>query len=58
MVLIYVKSGEWMFSYSEEWSFVVDKERRGRMVTLETTSPLETNTLSAEDNKIETHSFE
>ncbi|KAF2593540.1 hypothetical protein F2Q70_00042854 [Brassica cretica] len=41
MVLIYVKSGEWMFSCSEEWSFVVDKEMRGRMVTLETTTPLE-----------------
>ncbi|KAF3514632.1 hypothetical protein F2Q69_00008072 [Brassica cretica] len=41
MVLIYVKSGEWMSSCSEEWSFVVDKERRGRMVTLETTTPLE-----------------
>ncbi|CAN6985237.1 unnamed protein product [Brassica oleracea var. botrytis] len=41
MVLIYVKSGEWMSSCSEEWSFVVDKERRGLMVTLETTTPLE-----------------
>ena len=41
MVLIYVKSGEWMPSFSEEWSFVVGKERRGQMVTLETTTPLE-----------------
>ncbi|KAG2278701.1 hypothetical protein Bca4012_040983 [Brassica carinata] len=41
MVLIYVKSGEWMSSCSEEWSFVVDKERRGRMVALETTTLLE-----------------
>ncbi|KAG2250774.1 hypothetical protein Bca4012_098215 [Brassica carinata] len=41
MVLIYVKSREWMSSCSEEWSFVVDKERRGRMVTLETNTPLE-----------------
>ncbi|KAF3535659.1 hypothetical protein F2Q69_00023626 [Brassica cretica] len=41
MVLIYVKYGEWMSSFSEEWSFVVDKERRGRMVTLKTTTPLE-----------------
>ncbi|KAL0814158.1 hypothetical protein Bca101_070601 [Brassica carinata] len=30
MVLIYVKSGEWVPSCSEEWSFVVDKARRGR----------------------------
>ncbi|KAL0876096.1 hypothetical protein Bca101_025801 [Brassica carinata] len=41
MVLIYVKSGEWMSNSSEEWSFMVDKERRGRMVTLETTTLLE-----------------
>ncbi|KAF3596229.1 hypothetical protein DY000_02024316 [Brassica cretica] len=41
MVLIYVKSGEWVSSCSEESSFVVDKARRGRMVTLETTTPLE-----------------
>ncbi|XP_048615721.1 uncharacterized protein LOC106413532 [Brassica napus] len=41
MVLIYVKSGERMSSCSEEWSFVVDTSRRGRMVTLETTTPLE-----------------
>ncbi|KAF8107335.1 hypothetical protein N665_0123s0026 [Sinapis alba] len=41
MVLIYVKSGEWMCSCSDEWSFVVDKERRGRMVPLETTTLLE-----------------
>ncbi|XP_013650732.1 uncharacterized protein LOC106355303 [Brassica napus] len=40
MVLIYVKSGEWVSSCSEEWSFVVDTSRRGRMVTLETTTPL------------------
>ncbi|KAL0670371.1 hypothetical protein Bca4012_033075 [Brassica carinata] len=30
-----------MSSCSEEWSFVVDREMRGRMVTLETTTPLE-----------------
>ncbi|WZZ16414.1 hypothetical protein YC2023_109503 [Brassica napus] len=41
MILIYVKSGEWMSSCSEEWTFVVDKEKRGRMVTLETTTSLE-----------------
>ena len=41
MVLIYVKSGEWVSSCSEEWSFVVEKARCGRMVTLETTTPLE-----------------
>ena len=41
MVLIYVKSDEWMSSYSEEWSFVVDKEKWSRMVTFETTTPLE-----------------
>ncbi|KAL0657185.1 hypothetical protein Bca4012_077769 [Brassica carinata] len=41
MVLIYVKSDEWVSSCSEEWSFVVDKARRGRMVLLETTTPLE-----------------
>ncbi|KAF3500508.1 hypothetical protein F2Q69_00041966 [Brassica cretica] len=29
-----------MSSCSDEWSFVVDKERRGRMVTLETTATL------------------
>ena len=41
MVLIYVKSGEWVSSCSEEWSFVVDTSRCGKMVTLETTTPLE-----------------
>ncbi|XP_056850897.1 uncharacterized protein LOC130507068 [Raphanus sativus] len=41
MVLVYVKSGEWMSSSSEEWSFVVDKDRRGRMVTLDATTLLE-----------------
>ena len=41
MVLIYVKYGEWVSSCSEESSFVVDKARRGPMVTLETTTPLE-----------------
>ncbi|XP_056864011.1 uncharacterized protein LOC130511160 [Raphanus sativus] len=40
MVLIYVKSGEWVSDFSEEWSFVVEKARGGRMVTLETTTPL------------------
>ncbi|KAL0662914.1 hypothetical protein Bca4012_099751 [Brassica carinata] len=40
MVLIYVKSGEWMCSRGDDWSFVVDKERRGRMVTLATTTTL------------------
>ncbi|KAG2291200.1 hypothetical protein Bca52824_037869 [Brassica carinata] len=30
-----------MSSCSEEWSFVVDKEKRSRMVTFETTTPLE-----------------
>ena len=41
MVLIYVKSGVWMSSFSDEWSFLADKQRRGRMVTLETTALLE-----------------
>ncbi|XP_013624453.1 PREDICTED: uncharacterized protein LOC106330549 [Brassica oleracea var. oleracea] len=41
MVLIYVKSGVWMSSFSDEWSFLADKQRRGRMVTLETTTLLE-----------------
>ncbi|XP_048604848.1 uncharacterized protein LOC106393851 [Brassica napus] len=41
MVLIYVKSGEWVSSCNEEWIFMVDTSRRGRMVTLETTTPLE-----------------
>lgn len=41
MVLIYVKSGEWMSSCSDEWSFVVDKEKYGRMITLKTTTLLE-----------------
>ena len=41
MILIYVKYSEWMSSCSEEWTFVVDKEKRGRMVTLETTTSLE-----------------
>ncbi|KAF2559034.1 hypothetical protein F2Q68_00014248 [Brassica cretica] len=41
MVLIYVKFVEWVSNCSEEWSFVVDTSRRGRMVTLETTTPLE-----------------
>uniref|UniRef100_A0A0D3CG84 Uncharacterized protein n=1 Tax=Brassica oleracea var. oleracea TaxID=109376 RepID=A0A0D3CG84_BRAOL len=40
MVLIYVKSGEWMCSRGDDWSFVVDKEMRGRMVTLATTTTL------------------
>ena len=40
MILIYVKSCEWMSSCSDEWSFVVDKKRRCRMVTLETTATL------------------
>ncbi|KAF3539571.1 hypothetical protein F2Q69_00019863 [Brassica cretica] len=40
MVLIYVKSSEWMCSCSDEWSFMVDNERRGRMVTFETTITL------------------
>ncbi|XP_013617301.1 PREDICTED: uncharacterized protein LOC106323779 [Brassica oleracea var. oleracea] len=41
MVLIYVNSSEWVSSCNEEWSFMVDTSRRGRMVTLETTTPLE-----------------
>ena len=40
MVLIYVKSGEWISSCSDQWSFLVDKTRGGRMVTLETTTLL------------------
>ncbi|KAL0853921.1 hypothetical protein Bca101_059073 [Brassica carinata] len=41
MVLIYVKCGVWMSSFSDEWSFLADKQRRGRMVTLETSTLLE-----------------
>ncbi|XP_018459874.1 uncharacterized protein LOC108830788 [Raphanus sativus] len=41
MVLIYVKSGEWICSCSDQWSFMVDKVRRGRMIPLETTTLLE-----------------
>ncbi|CAN6975602.1 unnamed protein product [Brassica rapa subsp. trilocularis] len=32
MILIYVKYSEWMSSCSEEWTFVVDKEKRGQML--------------------------
>ncbi|KAF3595833.1 hypothetical protein DY000_02025933 [Brassica cretica] len=54
MVLIYVKSGDWVSSCSEEWSFVVDKARRGRMVTLETTTPLEKlKRIVCEDNGVD-----
>ncbi|KAG2329212.1 hypothetical protein Bca52824_000392 [Brassica carinata] len=41
MVLIYVKCGVWISSFSDEWSFLADKQRRGRMVTLETSTLLE-----------------
>ncbi|XP_013679573.2 uncharacterized protein LOC106384102 [Brassica napus] len=40
MVLIYVKSGEWISSCGDQWSFLADKTRGGRMVTLETTTLL------------------
>ena len=40
MVLIYVKSGEWISSCGDQWSFLADKTMGGRMVTLETTTLL------------------
>ncbi|KAF3532234.1 hypothetical protein DY000_02042683 [Brassica cretica] len=38
-IIVHVRKG--IYNCSEEWNFVVDKARRGRMVTLETTTPLE-----------------